>query len=121
MTAKILIVDDEKTARMSLADILRMEGYNVSTAENGVEAVKLFSETAFDLMLLDIKMPGMDGVEVMQKAVEVSPDTLIILLTAHGSMESAVAAPIVDPLDHNGRGTKSTRGRSQKRAGACRR
>jgi DNA-binding response OmpR family regulator len=92
MTAKILVVDDEKTARMSLADILRIEGYNVTTAESGVEAVKEFSENSYDLMLLDIKMPGMDGVEVMQKAIEITPDTLIILLTAHGSMESAIAA-----------------------------
>ena len=90
MTIKILVVDDEKAARKSLADILRLEGYDVDAAEDGVGAVKMIEEQDYDLMLLDIRMPGMDGIEVMQKAVELSPDTQIILLTAHGSMESAI-------------------------------
>jgi DNA-binding response OmpR family regulator len=92
MTAKILVVDDEKVARVSLADILRLEGYKVSTAASGAEALKELGDSSFDLMLLDIKMPGMDGLEVMQEAVKIAPDTFIILLTAHGSMESAIEA-----------------------------
>jgi DNA-binding response OmpR family regulator len=92
MTARILVVDDEKVARVSLADILRLEGYKVSTAASGPEALKELGDNNYDLMLLDIKMPGMDGIEVMQEATEISPDTFIILLTAHGSMESAIEA-----------------------------
>jgi DNA-binding response OmpR family regulator len=92
MTAKILVVDDEKVARVSLAEILRLEGYKVSIAASGPEALKELGDSNFDLMLLDIKMPGMDGIEVMNKAVEIAPDTFIILLTAHGSMESAIDA-----------------------------
>ncbi len=92
MTIKILVVDDEKTARKSLADILRLEGYAVETAAEGTAALALLTSRHFDLMLLDIKMPGMDGVDVMQKAASLSPDTQIILLTAHGSMESAIGA-----------------------------
>jgi len=92
MTIKILVVDDEKAARKSLADILRLEGYDVETAEDGATALGMFEEQSFDLLLLDIRMPGMDGVEVMQKVVELSPDTQIVLLTAHGSMESAIDA-----------------------------
>jgi DNA-binding response OmpR family regulator len=90
MKAKILVVDDEKVARKSLADILRLEGYDVTEVEEGPKALDLLKEESYDLMLLDIRMPGMDGIEVMQKATESSPDTEIIMLTAHGSMESAV-------------------------------
>jgi DNA-binding response OmpR family regulator len=90
MTIKILVVDDEKAARKSLADILRLEGYEVAVAEDGASALKMLEEQSYDLMLLDIRMPGIDGIEVMQKATEFSPDTQIILLTAHGSMESAI-------------------------------
>jgi DNA-binding response OmpR family regulator len=92
MTTKILVVDDEKAARKSLADILRLEGYEVDAVEDGAGALTLLGEYHFDLMLLDIRMPGMGGVEVMQRAVEISPSTQIILLTAHGSMESAIEA-----------------------------
>ena len=92
MTANILVVDDEKAARKSLADILRLEGYDVSSAEDGPNALEMLEDQDFDLMLLDIRMPGMDGIEVMQKAIEISPDMQIIMLTAHGSMESAIDA-----------------------------
>ena len=90
MKANILVVDDEKIARKSLADILRLEGYDVLAVEDGPKAIDSLTDQEFDLMLLDIRMPGMDGIEVMQKAIEVSPDTQIIMLTAHGSMESAI-------------------------------
>jgi len=90
MTVNILVVDDEKAARKSLADILRLEGYDVNAVEDGPSALKLLKEQAVDLMLLDIRMPGTDGIEVMQQATEISPDTQIIMLTAHGSMESAI-------------------------------
>ncbi len=92
MKANILVVDDEKTARISLADILKREGYNVTDAASGQAALDALREAEFDLMLLDIKMPGMDGIEVMRTASEIAPNTLIILLTAHGSMESAIEA-----------------------------
>jgi DNA-binding response OmpR family regulator len=90
MKANILVVDDENAARRSLADILRLEGYEVTDVEDGPSALESLESQTFDLMLLDIRMPGMDGIEVMQKAIEISPDTQIIMLTAHGSMESAI-------------------------------
>ena len=92
MKGKILIVDDEATARKSLADILRLEDYNVTVAENGQAALERLEADQFDLMLLDIKMPGMSGVEVLKKSVSISPDVKVILLTAHGSLESAIEA-----------------------------
>lgn len=92
MKTKILVVDDEETARISLADILRLEGYEVKAVASGEAAIESLEEDSYDLMLLDIKMPGMDGVEVMLQATEMAPDTLIILLTAYGSLETAVDA-----------------------------
>jgi DNA-binding response OmpR family regulator len=92
MKAKILVVDDEPTVRESLDEILRLEGYNVVSVENGDLAIKTMQSESFDLILLDLKLPGMDGIDVMRLATKISPDTKIILLTGHGSMESAVEA-----------------------------
>lgn len=98
MNGAILVVDDEPNTRDSLADILRLEGYQVETAANGEEALVQLGQGAgtqvrpFDIMLLDIIMPGVDGMEVLRQAAQISPQTLIILLTAHGSMESAIEA-----------------------------
>lgn len=92
MKGNIIIVDDEATARMSLAEILQLESYRVAIAENGEKALELLEDETFDLMLLDIKMPGIDGVEVLKRAGQIQPDCKIILLTAHGSLESAIEA-----------------------------
>jgi len=92
MKGNILIVDDEAIARNSLADILRLEGYRVTTAANGKIAVEKVEEESFDMILLDIIMPGMDGMEVLRQVARLAPDTRIVLLTAHGSLESAIEA-----------------------------
>ncbi len=86
----ILVVDDEETMRRSLADILRLEGYRVQTAAGGETAIELIHKDVFDLILLDLKMPGVDGLDVLHEANRIAPDTIIILLTAHGSLESAI-------------------------------
>jgi len=92
MKGKILVVDDEETTRRSLADILRLEGAQVKTAAGGEAAIELLEQENFDLILLDLKMPGMDGLEVLRIANNMAPETQVILLTAHGSLESAIAA-----------------------------
>lgn len=92
MTAKILVVDDQKVARETLADILRLNGYHVSVADGGESALNFLRETTVDLVLLDIKMPGLDGIAVMQEISKIAPNTIIILLTAHGSLDSAIEA-----------------------------
>ena len=92
MKGKILIVDDEETPRKSLSDILRLEGYQVEAKGDGRSAVIALSEENFDLMLLDLKMPGMDGIQVLEEAVKTSPNTIVVMLTANGSMESAIEA-----------------------------
>ena len=92
MKSNILVVDDEPVARQSLTDILKLEGYIVMAVANGQAAVEHVRTHAVDLMVVDLKMPGMDGLEVIQVVNQTSPETEIILLTAHGSMESAVQA-----------------------------
>lgn len=92
MKNNILVVDDEPIARQSLSDILRLEGYNVTAIANGEIAVEHVRRYAVELILLDLKMPGMNGLDVVQVVNQISPDTEIILLTAYGSMESAVEA-----------------------------
>jgi DNA-binding response OmpR family regulator len=90
--AHILVVDDEPVTRQSLTDILRLEGYTVSSVANGEAAVDYIRAYSVDLMLLDLRMPGMSGLEVIKVTTQLSPDTEIIMLTAHGSMETAVEA-----------------------------
>lgn len=92
MKNNIMVVDDEPIARQSLSDILRLEGYNVTAIANGELAVEHVRRYSVDLILLDLKMPGMNGLDVVQVVNQISPDTEIILLTAYGSMESAVEA-----------------------------
>ena len=92
MKSNILVVDDEPVARQSLTDILKLEGFLVQSVPNGQAAVEHIRTHAVDLMVVDLKMPGMDGLEVIQVVNQTSPDTEIILLTAHGSIESAIQA-----------------------------
>jgi len=88
----ILVVDDEAAMRATLAEILSGEGYRVSSAESGEQALDLLRNTPVDLMLLDLKMEGLDGLQVTEAAQPLSPDTVIIMLTAHGTLESAINA-----------------------------
>ena len=92
MKGRILVVDDEETTRRSLADIMRLEGLQVKTAAGGDAAVEALQQETFDLILLDLKMPGMDGLDVLRIANRLAPETQVVLLTAHGSLESAIAA-----------------------------
>ena len=88
----ILVVDDEKSQREILEMILSTEGYNVTTASSGEAALKIAKERRFDLALTDLKMTGMDGIELMQRLLEYDSSIIVILLTAHGSIDSAKEA-----------------------------
>jgi DNA-binding response OmpR family regulator len=92
MKANILVVDDEPVARQSLTDILKLEGHNVVSAPNGQAAVEYVRTHPIDLMIVDLRMPGMDGLEVVQVVNQISPETEVILLTAFGSTETAIQA-----------------------------
>ncbi|HMU47485.1 MAG TPA: sigma-54 dependent transcriptional regulator [Chitinophagaceae bacterium] len=90
--AQILIIDDEKAIRKTLTEILSFEGYKIQEAADGEEGLKRFKESNYDLVLCDIKMPKMDGIEFLQKAGEVNPDVPIIMISGHGNIETAVEA-----------------------------
>ena len=92
MKSNILVVDDEPVARQSLSEILRLEGYSVNAVPNGQAAVEYVRTHPVDLMIVDLRMPGMDGLEVVQVVNSVSPETEVILLTAFGTTESAIQA-----------------------------
>ncbi len=90
--ADILIIDDEKAIRKTLTEILTFEGYKIDEAADGEEGLKKFKEKTFDLVLCDIKMPKMDGIEFLEKAGEINPDVPIIMISGHGNIETAVEA-----------------------------
>ncbi|MCL2143962.1 MAG: response regulator [Endomicrobia bacterium] len=79
----ILIADDEEGLRFSLASILEIEGYSVQTAGDGLEALELVKKTVFDIAFFDIRMPGMNGVEAFKKIKEISPGTIVVMMTAY--------------------------------------
>ena len=90
--ASILIIDDERAIRNVLKDILNNEGYKTDEAADGEEGLKKFSSTNFDLVICDIKMPKLDGLEFLQKATEINPDVPVIMISGHGNIETAVEA-----------------------------
>lgn len=90
--ADILIIDDEKAIRKTLTEILSFEGYKIDEAADGEEGLKKFKEKSYDLVLCDIKMPKLDGIEFLQKAADASPDIPIIMISGHGNIETAVEA-----------------------------
>ncbi|MBZ4420847.1 sigma-54 dependent transcriptional regulator [Myxococcus sp. RHSTA-1-4] len=90
--ARILVVDDEEGVRSFLAEALECEGHSVTTAADGDEAARLLAKQGVDLLLTDLKMPGLDGLSLLRKVREEQPDVEVIVLTAVGSVESAVAA-----------------------------
>ena len=89
---RILIVDDERSQRDMLAGFLEKEGYSIATAESGFEAIELCENKYFEVALIDLKMPGMDGIELLQKLKGMNPEIQAIMITAHGSVETAVEA-----------------------------
>jgi DNA-binding NtrC family response regulator len=88
----ILIIDDDEAIRDACSQTLNKDGYKVKTAKDGVEGLKLLKEESFQVVLLDLRLPGVDGMEVLSKIKEESPETPVIIITAYASIESAVEA-----------------------------
>lgn len=92
MKSNILVVDDEPVARQSMSDILRLEGFAVNSVPNGQAAIEYVRTHPVELMIVDLRMPGMDGLEVVQVVNQISPETEVVLLTAFATTESAIQA-----------------------------
>jgi DNA-binding response OmpR family regulator len=97
---RILMVDDEASIRLTLSAILTRAGYDVTSAGNGEEAVPLLEQQAFDLLLVDLKMPGMGGMQVVAAARQRQPDIAVIVLTGHGSLDTAIEGIHQDVFDY---------------------
>ena len=90
--ANILIIDDEKSIRKTLSEILSYEGYKIDEAGDGEEGLKKFSEKPYDVVLCDIKMPKLDGLEFLDRSKEINPDVPVIMISGHGNIDTAVEA-----------------------------
>ncbi len=106
--AKVLVIDDERSIRNSLKDILEYENHTVELAENGIIGIAILEVSSFDIVLCDIKMPGIDGIEVLDKIIEKGISVQIIMISGHGTVDTAVEAIkkgafdfIEKPLDLN--------------------
>lgn len=106
--SKILVIDDDRPIRSTLREILEFEKFTVDDAEDGLAAIKKVEKSTFDLILCDIKMPKMDGIEVLQKIQEIKPEIPVVMISGHGDIETAVGAIkqgafdfIAKPLDLN--------------------
>ena len=92
MAKKVLVVDDEARVVQSIAGVLEDEGFRVITTGSGAEAIELFEKETPDVTLLDIWMPGMDGIEVLKRLKAISPDCLVIMISGHATISTAMAA-----------------------------
>jgi two-component system, NtrC family, nitrogen regulation response regulator NtrX len=97
--ADILIIDDEKAIRKTLSEILSYEGYKIDEATDGEDGFSKFSKKKYDLVLCDIKMPKMDGIEFLQKVATIDADVPVIMISGHGNIETAVEAVKMGAFD----------------------
>src|SRR5512138_3284899 len=97
---RILVVDDEYLIRWSLREELTKDGYEVTTAEDGESALRLVRESPPELVLLDIQLPGIGGIEVLQKIKAAEPEVVVIMITAYGMVDTAVAAMKAGAFDY---------------------
>jgi two-component system response regulator PilR (NtrC family) len=100
MKSRVLIVDDEKAIRESVSLVLSEEGYETEIASDGSEALRLLGEKDFDVLITDLKMPGMDGIDLIKKSLKICPQTAVIIITAHASVESAIEALRIGAFDY---------------------
>ena len=93
--SRILVVDDEEGVRSFLAESLELDGHQIEEAESGEQALVRLRARSFDLVLTDLRMPGMDGMQLLEKVQAEQPEVEFIVLTAHGNVESAVTAFLI--------------------------
>ncbi|MCA1957280.1 MAG: response regulator, partial [Nitrospira sp.] len=96
----ILLVDDEPLIRLSMVDALEAVGYDVQTASSGTEGVEAVGQKRFDVVITDLRLPGCDGLTVLKAAKDRSSETEVVVITAHGSVETAVGAMKLGAADY---------------------
>jgi len=106
--AKILVIDDERSIRNTLKEVLEYENHEIDTAVDGPEGIEMFGKNKYEVVLCDIKMPNMDGIEVLEKLIEMPGNAPIVMISGHGNIDTAVEAIkkgafdyIEKPLDLN--------------------
>lgn len=100
MTGKILIVDDQYGIRILLNEVLQKVGYETYQAANGVQALEIAKEHSPDLVLLDMKIPGMDGIEILKRMKEYDPNIAVIIMTAYGELDMIQRAKDLGAITH---------------------
>lgn len=96
---RVLVVDDEKNIRLTVSQVIEDMGLEADSAADGKEALQRIREKHYDLILLDLKMPGLDGMKVLKKVTDLRPDIRTIIITAHGTIDSAVEAMKTGAVD----------------------
>ena len=91
-TSHILVVDDEPLIRETLEEYLTQEGYQVSTCASGEQALELAAEQFFEVVLCDVQLPGLDGIETLERLLQVTPQSFVLLVTAYATVENAIEA-----------------------------
>ena len=100
MATKILVVDDEITKLTPLVDALAKEGYEVDGVEDGITALNKIEKTKYDIVITDIRLPELDGIELLKRIREISKETEVIVITAYTSIDSAVSAMKAGAYDY---------------------
>ena len=95
----ILVVDDEASIRRTLQEILEYEDYDVEQASDGEEALEAIRSTPYDLVLLDVKMPKLDGMEVLRAVADEAPEVPVVMISGHGTIETAVESTKLGAFD----------------------
>ena len=97
---RILLVDDEEIVRESLSGWLEKDGYTIGTAPDGLEGLKAVDEAPWSILLVDLKMPGIDGLEVLRRVKAKSPETAVVIMTAYATVDTAVNAMKLGAFDY---------------------
>jgi DNA-binding NtrC family response regulator len=89
---KILVVDDDEIVREIIISLLSSEGYTLRSAKDGLDAIKILNKENINMVITDLRMPGADGIEVLKEAIKMDPDRAVIILTAYGTLDTALKA-----------------------------
>jgi len=95
-----LVVDDERRIRQALTDVIEDEGWTVVGADEGLEALHIFARQDPDLVLLDVWMPGLDGIETLQRMKKLKPNIPVVIMSGHGTLDTAVRATSLGAFDY---------------------